>query len=138
VERLSGRYVLADAGPLYATLDPSDQYHERAVAEGKKLVKDGYDVAVAYPTLQEVHSLVLYRLGHKPATKFLREAEDRSTFLVPTDSQYGIAIERLSRYPDQSLSMADAVVGVLAEQLHLSVWTYDHHFDIMRIPVWRP
>lgn len=138
MERLGGRYLLADAGPLYALLDPSDQYHERAVAEGTKLVEAGYDVAIAYPTLHEVHSLVLYRLSRMAAMKFLGEAEERTTFLAPTGSHYRTAIERLSRYPDQSLSLADAVVGVLAEQLRLPVWSYDHHFDIMRISVWRP
>lgn len=70
MERLRGLYVLADAGPLYAALDPSDQYHERAVSEGEKLVEAGYGVAVAYPTLQEVH-FMLIRLTHLVARRTL-------------------------------------------------------------------
>lgn len=85
-----------------------------------------------------VHLLALYRLGGKVAMKFLRQAEERTTFLTPTDFHYRTAIERLSRYTDQSLSLADTVVGVFADRLRLPVWTYDHHFDIMRVSVWRP
>jgi predicted nucleic acid-binding protein len=33
--------------------------------------------------------------------------------------------------------MFDAVTAVLARRLELPVWTYDHHFDVMRIAVWR-
>jgi hypothetical protein len=29
------------------------------------------------------------------------------------------------------------VVAVLADQLQLSVWTFDHHFDVMGTAVWR-
>jgi hypothetical protein len=28
-------------------------------------------------------------------------------------------------------------VATLAGRLGLEVWTYDHHFDVMRVAVWR-
>jgi predicted nucleic acid-binding protein len=31
----------------------------------------------------------------------------------------------------------DATVAVLAQRTGSQVWTYDHHFDVMRVPVWR-
>jgi hypothetical protein len=34
------RVVLADTGPLYAAVDPDDQYHGRAQRELKRLSRD--------------------------------------------------------------------------------------------------
>ena len=47
------RSVLADTGPLYAALDPDDQYHEQAQRELKRLNRDRRQVVVAYPILLE-------------------------------------------------------------------------------------
>jgi len=40
-------------------------------------------------------------------------------------------------FPDQDISLVDATVATLASRMKVAVWTYDHHFDVMRIPVWR-
>ncbi len=45
------RAVLADTGPLYAAADPSDQYHNRAQDELRRLQRQRALVLVAYPTL---------------------------------------------------------------------------------------
>ena len=47
------------------------------------------------------------------------------------------AASRLAALPDQPITMFDAVLAELAEHLGLPVWTYDHHFDVMEVPVWR-
>ena len=41
------------------------------------------------------------------------------------------------RYRDQDLSLFDAIAAVVSERLSLPVWTYDHHFDVIRADVWR-
>lgn len=43
----------------------------------------------------------------------------------------------LSALPDQAITLFDATLAVLASRLKLEVWTYDHHFDVMRAKVWR-
>jgi predicted nucleic acid-binding protein len=55
---VSGK-VLADTGPLYAAVDPSDDHHERAQGDIRRLNSEGIGVTVAYPTLCECYSLVL-------------------------------------------------------------------------------
>ena len=65
------RTVLADAGPLYAAADEADAHHQRALRELQKLAHDRREVAVAYPTLLETYSLVLYRMGTHAASKWL-------------------------------------------------------------------
>lgn len=47
--------VLADTGPLYAAVDPSDEHHERAQEDIRRLNSEGFGVAVAYPTLCECY-----------------------------------------------------------------------------------
>jgi len=59
------RAVLADTGPLYAATDPDDAYHQRARRELKRIARDKREVIVAYPTLAEAYTLVLYRLGRR-------------------------------------------------------------------------
>jgi hypothetical protein len=61
-EPVSGT-VLADTGPLYAAVDPSDEHHERAQEDIRRLNSEGFGVAVAYPTLCECYSHDLYKLG---------------------------------------------------------------------------
>jgi predicted nucleic acid-binding protein len=39
--------------------------------------------------------------------------------------------------PDQDISLVDATVATLGTRLKVEIWTYDHHFDVMRVPVWR-
>jgi predicted nucleic acid-binding protein len=47
--------VLADTGPLYAAVDPSDEHHERAQEDIRRSNSEGFGVAVAYPTLCECY-----------------------------------------------------------------------------------
>ena len=55
--------VLADTGPLYVAVDPSDEHHERAQEDIRRLNSEGFGVAVAYPTLCECYPHDLYKLG---------------------------------------------------------------------------
>ena len=45
------RTVLADTGPLYAAVDPDDEYHARAQRELKRLAREKREVVLACPTL---------------------------------------------------------------------------------------
>lgn len=55
----------------------------------------------------------------------------------PNAEDYRHAVTRVQSLRDQSITLFDALVGTLAGRLGLEVWTYDHHFDVMRVPVWR-
>lgn len=129
--------VLADTGPLYAALDPTDSNHERAQEEIGRLNGEGFVVAVSYPTLCESYSLVLYKLGIGTAHQWLAEVRERASLVSPTPGDYEEAASRLRSYEDQALSMFDAVTAVLSGRLEVPVWSYDHHFDVMRVEVWR-
>jgi len=46
-------------------------------------------------------------------------------------------VARLRALTDQPITLFDATVAAMATRLNFDVWTYDHHFDVMRIGVWR-
>jgi len=128
--------VLADTGPLYAAVDPRDEFHHQAVAELGRLAREKRRIVVAYPILLEAHNMVLRRLGRGTAIDWLDDMAS-AALVNPTPDDYRQAIATIKALGDQSITLFDAAVAALATRLRLDVWTYDHHFDVMRVPVWR-
>ena len=129
--------VLADTGPLYALADPSDQYHRQAASEMRALAEQHADIVVAYPTLAEAYTLILRRLGSAYARSWIDEITEGSMLINPDAGDYigGCAI--LTRFADQPLTLFDAVAAALSVRIHARVWTYDRHFDFMRVKRWK-
>ena len=130
------RAVLADTGPLYAAADDGDAHHQQALRQLQKLARERREVVVTYPTLLEAYSLVLFRMGTKAAFQWLTYMADAS-LVNPTPEDYRQAAARVRALADQRITLFDATVAALATRLGLEVWTYDHHFDVMRVSVWR-
>ncbi|HUA14656.1 MAG TPA: PIN domain-containing protein [Verrucomicrobiae bacterium] len=128
--------VLADTGPLYAAVDPHDANHSRSMRELQKLAGEKREVLVPFPTLCEAYSLVLCRLGGSLAAKWLAELSG-ATVVNPTLDDHREAVARLSSFVDQRITLFDTTLAAVALRLGVVVWTYDHHFDVMRVPVWR-
>ena len=130
------RAVLADTGPLYAANDEADEHHQRALLQLEALARDRREVLIPYPILLEAYSLLLFRLGRNAASGWLTEVANAS-FVNPTPRDYARGFTMVRALADQSITLVDATIAALASRLKLEVWTYDHHFDVMRIPVWR-
>ena len=129
--------VIADTGPLYATLDSDDQYHEQAQAEYAQLEAEQIVVIIPIPVYLETYSLLLYRLGNAQAITFARECLEANCLINPAPEDYQTAVRQASQFSDQKITLADATTAVLAKAMNLPVWTYDFHFDVMHVPVWR-
>jgi predicted nucleic acid-binding protein len=128
--------VLADTGPLYAAADPDDAHHKRSRRELRRLADEKQEIMVAYPTLLEAYTLVLFRLGEAAASRWLEDMSG-AALVNPSAEDYRRAIVRVQSLKDQAITLFDALVATLAVRLDLEVWTYDHHFDAMRVAVWR-
>lgn len=128
--------VLADTGPLYAATVVSDQYHQRAQQEATRL-GSGTEVIIAYPILMETYGLLLRRLTPSFCHSWLTQMRERADLITPTTKDYATAMERVQRYPDQDVSLFDALLAVLSKRFATPVWTFDHHFDVLRVDVWR-
>ena len=130
------RAVLADTGPLYAANDEGDADHRRALRQLKELAGGRREILIAYPILLEAYSLLLFKLGRNAALSWLSEVSDAS-YVTPTPEDYTRASTILRTFADQNITLVDATVAAVAVRMGLEVWTYDHHFDVMRVPVWR-
>jgi predicted nucleic acid-binding protein len=130
------RAVLADTGPLYAAVDPHDARHKQALEELRKLAREKREVVVAYPILLEAYTMVVHRLGRNAASDWLADMAD-AALVNPTSEDYRQAVARIGAMTNQPITLFDATVAALATRLGLEVWTYDHHFDVMRVGVWR-
>jgi predicted nucleic acid-binding protein len=131
------RAVLADTGPLYAAVDPDDQYHARAQGELQRLADAGLAVVLAHPILLEAYTLILYRLGSRAASAWLDDVRSGAAWVNPSPQDYRDATLLVGRFADQSITLFDATLAMVASRLRLPVWTYDHHFDTMQATVWR-
>jgi predicted nucleic acid-binding protein len=130
------RAVLADSGPLFAIADETDSLHERAVGDFELLARDRWEVLVPYPILLETYTLALFKLGQKSASDWLSQILP-AVFISPTPEDYRQAAALVLAMSDQSVTLVDATIAALAGRLGLQVWTYDYHFDVMRVSVWR-
>lgn len=129
--------VIADTGPLYAEIDKDDQYHEKARSELIKLNQNKTLLIVPYPILIEAHKLILYKCGFKAATIFVERMISNTNLVNPTPQDYQLAYHLISQFSDQKITLFDALVATLSQQMKLPVWTYDYHFDVMSIQIWR-
>lgn len=129
--------VIADTTPLYALVDSSDQYHQKAKQELSSIQRLKIQVIIPYPIALESYSLVLYRLGTQIAIRFFEEICDSAELVHATDEDYNFAWQKIKQYSDQKITLFDAVTGSISERLNYPVWTYDYHFDLMSISVWR-
>ena len=131
------RVALADTGPMYALVDPDDRHHRRSHSELERLTADDWAVGMASPILMESYTLVLHRLGTAVAHRWLGEVERGTGRIEPLAADVAAASARVVQYPDQAITLFDAVLAELSERLASPVWTFDHHFDVMRVEVWR-
>lgn len=129
--------ILADTTPLYGAIDTSDQFHARAQAEIQRIAKEKLIVVVSFPVYIETYSLLLYRLGFEQANRFSQNCLESANLLNLTEEQYLKAIKKVQQFPDQTITIVDALTAILADELNIPVWTYDYHFDVMKISVWR-
>ena len=129
--------MLADTCPLYALRDPDDARHARASGELKRLGAGRLTVAVPYPVLLEAYSLVMRKLNLAEARAFLSHVEATYPTVLADRPDHEEASRSVRRYPDQDVTMVDAVVAAMASRLSVPVWTHDHHFDTLGAAVWR-
>jgi predicted nucleic acid-binding protein len=129
--------VLADTGPLYAARDRDDSHHRRSQDELGRLRSRNLKVVVPYPALLESYTLVMRELGIREAHGFLNEVVHGSIFENATAEDYRKATSRVFRYADQDITLVDAVIAEMSDRLAAPVWTFDHHFDVMTVAVWR-
>ena len=131
------RRILADTGPLYARALSRDERHERAKLELAQLAAERYTLMVAYPTLLELHRLIMRRAYPAFAVAYLDALLKSCVSVNPSAEDYRGGLELAERYRDQKITLHDLTLGALSKTLGVPVWTFDADFDIMGAVVWR-
>ncbi len=131
------RAIIADTTPLYALSDPDDQYHQQAQTDLQQINEAKLSIILPYPIYLETHKLILQRLGIQQALQFARDIQQSTNLINARDDDYQAAVRLMERFPDQTITIFDAVTAILVQQMQVPVWTYDYHFDIMSVTVWR-
>lgn len=129
---------MADSGPLYAIIDRSDQHHQRARDEFESIANAELSLTVIVPIVQETHRLLLQRIGLHVASPWIEEINAATVVIATNLDDYWQACLRLAQYPDQRISVGDALVAVVSQRLQSPVWTFDHHFDTLGAKRWYP
>ena len=130
-------WVLADTGPLYAARDSTDGKHLQAQRDLQRLQREHLAVTVPYPIVLECYSLLQRRLGLRSDQAWLDEILAGTSLINPTSDDYVEAARRIRVMADQPLTLFDGLLASLSMRLALPIWTYDHHFDLLRVAVWR-
>ena len=116
--------IAVDAGFLYALLDKSDTWHERAVAAAPT-VQEGW--ITTWPALTEATHLMTRRLGTRFAQALMNEVADGGLVAwdIPHDRIAKIPA-MMQRYASLPMDLADASLVLLAEHLgHGRILTTD-------------
>lgn len=129
--------IFLDTGPLYGLMIPRDQHHHAAVEAFAAL--DGAGVQLPFTTALELHRLIVHRKPRDPglALSVMQRLLERYPLAMPTNEDAEAALELLSRYRDQAITLADAVLASMAARAGARVLTFDRrHFGLLGAEVY--
>jgi predicted nucleic acid-binding protein len=123
-----------DTSAFIALLDQSDSYH----ALFKRLFADPPSLVTSPLVLTEGHAWFLRRYGSYRGLQFLSFIEDLKPLVIAPVSERDMkgAFAVLRAFPDQDLTLADAVGLFFMKQLKLKVcWSIDYHLGLTKVPL---
>lgn len=126
--------IVVDTGPLYARLAEDDNNHERAQNVFNAIRRGDLVYRPIYVTgyvLSELATLTIYNLGTEVAIDALERIKrsDLFTAVHPTEEMYAGALQSLSQFDDQQISLADHMTGVVADENDVdSILAFDSDF----------
>lgn len=124
------RVSFVDASAYFALLDEDDANHTAATSILNKLLADHTRLITTDFVLAETHALLLTRLNHTVATRFLRDmARSSATVVHPTPEHQDRARAIIYQYQDKDFSFTDAISFAVMEWLDIRyAFTFDRHF----------
>jgi len=126
--------ALIDTGALLAIANPRDQYHERAVATGRRFLSQGGRWVGTTLVLAELHGHLLQRRGPSTARELVGRLLDDPAYewLDVSSGLIREAAKRwLERFSDQRFSLTDAVSFEVMRRLRLTrAFAFDQHFVV--------
>jgi predicted nucleic acid-binding protein len=122
--------LFVDSSAWYALLDKADRYHSRAAEIADALSRSRTRLYTSNVMRIEAHALVLNRLGHAAADRFLASLNRFPLTIeqvTPDDEEEALAL--LRKYHDKDFTLADATSFVVMERLGITTaWSFDDDF----------
>jgi predicted nucleic acid-binding protein len=119
--------VFVDTSAFYALADSGDAHHDHAVSAARMLSEGGGRPFTSNYVVAETHVLVLSRLGHRAARKWLRELSLHVEQVIEADQEAARALVLAEDGRDYSLT--DASSFCVMRRLGVSTaFSYDKHF----------
>jgi uncharacterized protein len=124
--------LILDTGPLYASLDRSDQDHTAC----RRLIEEADEpLVIPSPVLVEVDYWIHHRLTTGALVAFLADIESGAYRIVDLEpGDYARVRELCDRYADADIGFVDAAVLAIVERLgETKLATLDRrHFALLR------
>jgi predicted nucleic acid-binding protein len=115
---------------------PRDEHHQRAVALLGGLRREGVAVLCPLTSALELHRNLLYIKPPRVSQALQTVTRVLGLYLLqlPISEDVRAGLEVMGRYPDQSISLFDAITASMAKRLDARVLTFDHHhFGLMNV-----
>jgi predicted nucleic acid-binding protein len=126
--RASSRSAFLDSSAFYALADPRDSMNRTAVRIAQRLHSERWRLITTNFIRAEAHALLLNRLGHAVADRFLRESAGATLVRVTPDDEEQ-ALDLIRRYRDKDFTITDATSFVVMERLGVSqAFSFDDDF----------
>ncbi|MEW5953109.1 MAG: PIN domain-containing protein [Bacillota bacterium] len=119
--------VIADTSAIYALIDRSDEFHQKATQIVKELSLKRVDLILTNFVLAETHALILSRLGHELAREWIKNLIWTIEHVKREDEKR--AREIIINFQDKTFSYTDASTFAVMERLKIdSAFSFDNHF----------
>jgi uncharacterized protein len=124
------RRIFLDLSGYLALISTRDAHHVAATEAINLIARKQWRTFTSTYVIAEAHALFLTRLGHDPATLFLRQFERTSTLVLQVrPANVARAQELIYQYDDKNFSLTDATSFVLMERLRIgAALTTDGNF----------
>ena len=125
--------LFIDTGAFYARYVVKDQYHEEAQALWQRVQQEKLACLTSNLVLAEFITLIAYRFGSSAALASAREIYDSHAIEIhrPMLEEEMRGLDFIARFPDQKISMTDAVsFAVMEKREFAAAFTFDGHFEI--------
>jgi predicted nucleic acid-binding protein len=136
--RTTPRSALIDSSAFYALADPTDAHNVAAKEIAPRLHRERWQLFTTNFIRAEAHALILNRLSHRAADRFLQELQESpsATIIRITEADEEAALELIARYQDKDFSLTDAISFVVMERLGIpSAFAFDRNFTQYGLPV---
>jgi len=140
-ENTARKSVFVDSSAWIALFSARDQHHAECDQLFRQAVARRTLLLTTNLVLAEVHRLLLYRAGTRPAAAALGriEASALVTLVFPGAADHRAARSWLATLQSERISYTDAVsFAVMCSSKCKCVMSFDRDFELAGFPFWRP